>query len=63
MIMSKMSEMSLEIQERLANGEEPRSIANSLNIPVNWVHAVEDDYLYITADDYADVDAIAYGVK
>ena len=63
--MGRMSELSIEIEERLANGQEPIGIARDLNIPVHWVTEIsgENDYLdYLaSADRYADADAIAYG--
>lgn len=36
--MSKMSEMSMLIQERLERGEEPVDIAYALEIPMSWIH-------------------------
>ena len=39
--MSKMSDLHLEIQERILNGELPENIAIDLNIPVHWVYEVE----------------------
>lgn len=62
--MSRMSELHIEIESRLADGDTPRQIATSLEIPVEWVVAVEDSFYtgYMpTADDYADADATAYG--
>lgn len=40
--MSKMSEISLEIQERLTEGEEPEIIAKVMEIPIQWVYAEEE---------------------
>lgn len=37
--MSKMSDISIEIQERLVDGEEPKAIARAMNIPLTWVYA------------------------
>ena len=36
--MSKMSELSIMIQERLERGENPVDIAYALDIPVSWVY-------------------------
>lgn len=40
--MSKMSEVSIEIQELLEDGETPVEIANRLNVPVTWVYATQE---------------------
>lgn len=40
--MSKMSEMHIEIQERLEGGQTPEYIANHLEIPITWVYAVQE---------------------
>jgi hypothetical protein len=36
--MSKMSDLSLDIQAMLEDGHEPRAIARYLEIPVEWVY-------------------------
>lgn len=36
--MSKMSDLSILIQERLERGEDPADIAYALEIPVAWVY-------------------------
>lgn len=36
--MSRMSEISLEIKERIAGGQSPEYIANWLEIPIRWVY-------------------------
>ena len=36
--MSKMSDLSLDIQTMLEEGREPRAIAQILEIPVEWVY-------------------------
>lgn len=70
--MGRMSEIALEIQERLSNGEEPRTIAQSLAVPVEWIfnyendaaeydawaQALDDEYF---AEQMADADAEHYG--
>jgi len=35
--MSKMSDLSMSIQERLERGDEPVDIAYALDIPISWV--------------------------
>ena len=36
--MSRMSDLSLDIQTMLEEGREPRAIAQILEIPVEWVY-------------------------
>lgn len=36
--MSKMSDLSMDIQSMLEEGHEPRAIARILEIPVEWVY-------------------------
>lgn len=36
--MSKMSDLSIDIQAMLEDGHEPRAIARYLEIPVEWVY-------------------------
>jgi len=36
--MSRMSDLSLDIQAMLEEGHEPRAIARILEIPVEWVY-------------------------
>jgi hypothetical protein len=36
--MSRMSELSLDIQTMLEEGHEPRAIARILEIPAEWVY-------------------------
>ena len=36
--MSKMSDLSIDIQVMLEEGHEPRAIARILEIPVEWVY-------------------------
>lgn len=43
--MSKMNEIHIEIQIRLSAGQSPDHIANRLDIPIEWVLAVEKDML------------------
>ena len=38
--MSKMSDLDIQIQERLERGEEPVDIAYALEIPVSWVYEI-----------------------
>jgi hypothetical protein len=36
--MSRMSDLSIQIQYRLERGEDPADIAYALEIPVSWVY-------------------------
>ena len=38
--MSRMSDMALEIEERLATGATHNEIAEALKVPLEWVEAV-----------------------
>ena len=38
--MSRMSDLALEIEERLATGATPDDIAEALQVPVEWVECV-----------------------
>jgi hypothetical protein len=40
--MSKMSDLSMLIQERLERGEEPVDIAYALDIPISWVYEEQE---------------------
>ena len=47
--MSRMSELSIDIQAMLEDGHEPRAIARYLEIPVEWVYEelsrkIEEDF-------------------
>jgi len=47
--MSKISELSLDIQHMLAEGHDPRAIARYLEIPAEWVYEelsreIEEDF-------------------
>jgi hypothetical protein len=70
--MGRMSEIAMEIEDRLDHGEEPQSIAQSLNVPVEWIFNFENDAAEYEAwaqaldDEYyaeqmADADAVQYG--
>lgn len=65
--MSSMSELSIEIEDRLADGHDPAAIARELNIPVHWVTEISGENAYLDymadAEAYANADAIAYGMK
>jgi len=37
--MSKMSDLAIDIQDRLDNGDKPEDIAKELDIPLEWVIA------------------------
>ena len=49
--MSKMSDISIEIQGRLASDQEPDIIARVMEIPIQWVYA-EVESMENTEDDY-----------
>lgn len=38
--MSKMSNLDIQIRERLERGEDPVDIAYALEIPVSWVYEI-----------------------
>ena len=38
--MSRMSELQLEITERLSDGATPEAIAEALQVPLDWVLSV-----------------------
>jgi len=40
--MSKMSDLSMLIQERLERGEEPVDISYALDIPISWVYEEQE---------------------
>lgn len=66
--MSRMSELNIQVQEMLREGWTPSAIANVLQIPLDWIMVVEDDYFPIEADDFfaeqqADMDAEMYGTR
>jgi hypothetical protein len=49
--MSKMSDIFIEIQDRLSKKEDPKNIAEELNIPISWVYGAyevtpEEEELY-----------------
>lgn len=48
--MSRMSDISLEIQDRLADGEDPRIIAKVMEIPIVWVYAEVESMDFATED-------------
>lgn len=41
--MSKMSELSAMIQERIERGEDPVDIAYALDIPISWVYEEQEE--------------------
>lgn len=43
--MSKMSDLMIEIGDRLNAGESPESIAQALEVPIAWVYEVEAEYI------------------
>lgn len=63
--MSRMSELSISIEELLAEGLTPQEVAKRLRIPVEWVDSVEEAWLDAMAGDaeaFADADAYYYGL-
>ena len=48
--MSAMSDLCIEISERLERGEAPVEIAYALEIPVAWVYELEDRSPYATVN-------------
>ena len=40
--MSKMSELALDIEERLIAGEKPEDIAVALEVPLDWIEVVAE---------------------
>ena len=48
--MSRMSDISIEIQDRLANGEDPKIIAKVMEIPIVWVYAEVESMDFGTED-------------
>lgn len=75
--MSRMSELDIEIRELVREGRAAAEIAQALNIPAHWVTEMieENDYNAYTdylnrryddefaAEQYADADAEAYGLR
>ena len=69
--MSKMAELSLQIEELLADGMSPKFIAVTLNVPIDMVYdtieqiecvELEKQYEMMSlADEMADDDAYYYG--
>ena len=54
--MSKMSEISLEIQELLVDGVRPSVIATELNVPIVWVYSVMKELIRETLSQGQDYD-------
>lgn len=48
--MSRMNDISLEIQDRLAAGEDPKIIARVMEIPIVWVYAEAESFDYSEND-------------
>lgn len=40
--MSRMSELALDIEERLIAGEKPEDIAEVLKVPLDWIEVVAE---------------------
>lgn len=54
--MSKMSELSMLIQERIERGEDPIDIAYALDIPISWVYE-EQEQLQETNSPFATINS------
>lgn len=72
--MARMSELHMEISERLREFQTPAKIARDLNVPLHWVTEIadEDEYVdycaaqaayYAEAEHQATLDALEYGMK
>jgi len=45
--MSKMAELAMEIEDLLREGFKPVTISAMLNIPLEWVYDVEEDFMQL----------------
>lgn len=45
--MSKMGELAYDIEEMLRKGYKPVTVAAMLNVPLEWVHSVEEDLMQL----------------
>ena len=72
--MSRMSELDIELRERVAQGQSPSEVAQALGIPKHWVTEMTEeneyqDYMAQRASDEffaeqsADADALNYGTR
>jgi hypothetical protein len=70
--MSRMSELAIEISERIRAGHNPAHVARDLGIPIHWVTEIAEENDYneymerraseeFFAEQSADADAMAYG--
>ena len=48
--MSKMSDIEIQIEELLDQGQTPFMIAQMLDIPVSWVYSVEENSPFATSN-------------
>ena len=48
--MSKMSDLDIQIQELLDQGQTPFMIAQMLDVPVSWVYEVEENSPFATSN-------------
>jgi hypothetical protein len=48
--MSRMSDIEIQIEELLDQGQTPFMIAQMLDIPVSWVYSVEENSPYATSN-------------
>lgn len=51
-----MSELHLEISDMLEQGRSPKTIAEKLNVPIDWVIGIELDMINHPQDDFDSYD-------
>ena len=54
--MSTLSDLSIDIQTRLMNGEEPDKVARDLEVPLDWVMVEVDNVAHQQAADAAELE-------
>ena len=50
--MSKMSDLAIDIQDRLDNGDKPEDIAKELDIPLEWVIATAAETIQAKSENH-----------
>lgn len=72
--MSRMSELDIELRNRVAQGQTPTEVAKALGIPAHWVTEMTEENDYndymeeraqqeFAAEQSADEDALNYGTR
>ena len=72
--MSRMSELAIEVSERIRSGQSPSEVAKALGIPTHWATEISEEDAYndymaaraadeFAAEQYADADALNYGTR